>query len=211
MPKFKPEILAHLSRDKKLAAVIKAQGTLTYTTGKDLYTSLLSSIVSQQLSVKAADTIWKRFIALFPDNDPKPALVLKKKPEDLRAVGLSFQKAGYIQNIARFALDHGFDHAVLKKKNDDELVEHLTQIKGVGKWTVQMILMFSMGRMDVFPEDDLGIQNAIKKLYNITSDKKQLKADMHKISAKWSPYRTVACRYLWRHKDNTPLMKEKKK
>ncbi|MCD6067029.1 MAG: DNA-3-methyladenine glycosylase [Bacteroidetes bacterium] len=209
MPKIKPEILAHLSKDKKLKAVIEKQGAVTYNTHSDLYTSLLSSIVSQQLSVKAADTIWNRFIDIFPGRDPLPKLVLKKTPEQLRAVGLSFQKAGYLQNIARFALDHGFDHAVLKKMDDDELVEHFTQIKGVGKWTVQMLLMFTMGRMDVFPEDDLGIQMGIKKIYGIDSEKKQLKADMQKIAAKWSPYRTIACRYIWKHKDNTPAVKKK--
>jgi DNA-3-methyladenine glycosylase II len=209
VPKIKPEILAHLSKDKKLKAVIEKQGAVTYNTHSDLYTSLLSSIVSQQLSVKAADTIWNRFIDIFPGRDPLPKLVLKKTPEQLRAVGLSFQKAGYLQNIARFALDHGFDHAVLKKMDDDELVEHFTQIKGVGKWTVQMLLMFTMGRMDVFPEDDLGIQMGIKKIYGIDSEKKQLKADMQKIAAKWSPYRTIACRYIWKHKDNTPAVKKK--
>jgi DNA-3-methyladenine glycosylase II len=209
VPKIKPEILAHLSKDKKLKAVIEKQGAVTYNTHSDLYTSLLSSIVSQQLSVKAADTIWNRFIDIFPGRDPLPKLVLKKTPEQLREVGLSFQKAGYLQNIARFALDHGFDHAVLKKMDDDELVEHFTQIKGVGKWTVQMLLMFTMGRMDVFPEDDLGIQMGIKKIYGIDSEKKQLKADMQKIAAKWSPYRTIACRYIWKHKDNTPAVKKK--
>jgi DNA-3-methyladenine glycosylase II len=210
VPKVKPEILAHLSKDKKLKAVIEKQGVISYTTHSDLYTSLLSSIVSQQLSVKAADTIWNRFADLFPNQDPLPKLVLKKTPEQLRAVGLSFQKAGYIQNIARFALDHGFDHGVLKKLDDEELVEHFTQIKGVGKWTVQMLLMFTMGRMDVFPEDDLGIQMGIKKIYGLTSEKKELKADMHRIAAKWSPYRTIACRYVWKHKDNTPAVKKKK-
>jgi DNA-3-methyladenine glycosylase II len=209
VPKVKPEILAHLSKDKKLKAVIEKQGVISYTTHSDLYTSLLSSIVSQQLSVKAADTIWNRFAGLFPNQDPLPRLVLKKTPEQLRAVGLSFQKAGYIQNIARFAIDHGFDHAVLKKMDDDELVEHFTQIKGVGKWTVQMLLMFTMGRMDVFPEDDLGIQMGIKKIYGLSSEKKELKADMHRIAAKWSPYRTIACRYVWKHKDNTPSVKKK--
>lgn len=209
MPKVKPEIIAHLSKDKKLKAVIEKQGVLSYNTNEDLYTALLGSIVSQQLSVKAANTIWNRFIDLFPSQDPKPKLVLKKTADELRAVGLSYQKAGYLQNIARFALEDGFDHALLKKMDDETLIAHLTQIKGVGKWTVQMLLMFSLGRLDVFPEDDLGIQNAMINLYNIKAEKKELKKHMHKHAAKWSPYRTVACKYLWKHKDNAPEMKKK--
>ncbi|HEY1038342.1 MAG TPA: DNA-3-methyladenine glycosylase [Bacteroidia bacterium] len=208
MPKVKADILLHLNKDKKLKGIIDIHGALDHKKDTDLYGSLLGSIVSQQLSVKAADTIWKRFVALFPDEDPKPGLVLKMKPDQLRAVGLSYQKAGYIQNIAKFALEEGLDYKKLKKLSDDDLIEHLVQIKGVGKWTVQMILMFSLGREDVFPEDDLGIQTAIKKLYNVNSEKKQLKADMHKIAAKWSPYRTIACKYLWRYKDNAPLSKK---
>ena len=208
MPKVKADILLHLNKDRKLKAIIDIHGALDHKKDTDLYGSLLGSIVSQQLSVKAADTIWKRFLALFPGEDPKPELVLKMKPDQLRAVGLSYQKAGYIQNIAKFALEEGLDYRKLKKLSDDDLIEHLVQIKGVGKWTVQMILMFSLGREDVFPEDDLGIQTAIKKLYNVNSEKKQLKADMHKIAAKWSPYRTIACKYLWRYKDNAPLSKK---
>lgn len=208
MAKVKADILLHLSKDKKLKKVIDTHGIIDHKMDTDLYGSLLGSIVSQQLSVKAADTIWKRFVALFPDEDPKPELVIKMEVEKLRGVGLSYQKAGYIQNIARFALQEGLDYKKLKKLSDDKLIEHLTQIKGVGKWTVQMILMFTLGREDVFPEDDLGIQTAIKRLYGISSEKKELKADMHKIAAKWSPYRTIACKYLWRHKDNTPLTKK---
>jgi len=208
MAKIKTDILLHLSKDKKLKKVIDTHGAIDHNVDTDLYGSLLGSIVSQQLSVKAADTIWKRFVALFPGEDPKPELVIKMNVEKLRAVGLSYQKAGYIQNIAKFALEEGLDYKKLKKLKDDDLIEHLTQIKGVGKWTVQMILMFTLGREDVFPEDDLGIQTAIKRLYGVNSEKKELKADMHKIAAKWIPYRTLACKYLWRHKDNTPLKKK---
>lgn len=209
MAKVKADILLHLSKDKKLKKVIDTHGAIDHKIDTDLHGSLLGSIVSQQLSVKAADTIWKRFVALFPNEDLKPELVLKMDLEKLRGVGLSYQKAGYIQNIARFHLDEGLDYKKLKKLKDDELIEHLTQIKGVGKWTVQMILMFTLGREDVFPEDDLGIQTAIKNLYGVSSEKKELKTDMHKIAAKWSPYRTIACKYLWRHKDNTPKQKSK--
>jgi len=171
----------------------------------DAYLALLNSIVSQQLSVKAAATIWGRFLDLFPKKYPEAKLILKMKDETMRGAGLSYQKAGYIKNIAEFSLKNSLDSKALNKLDDEALVAHLTQIKGVGKWTVQMIMMFSLQRMDVFPEDDLGIQNAIKKLYSLESDKQQLKKDMFQIAQKWQPFRTVACMYLWKHKDNKPI------
>jgi len=205
MPSLKPQIKAVLEKDKKLKKLISFHEPVHVRKTDDAYLSLLNSIVSQQLSVKAAATIWGRFLDLFPKRYPEPKLVLKMKDETMRGAGLSFQKAGYIKNIAEFSLVNPMDVVSLNKLDDEALVAHLTQIKGVGKWTVQMIMMFSLQRMDVFPEDDLGIQNAIKNLYALESDKKQLKADMHQIAQKWQPYRTVACMYLWKHKDNKPI------
>ncbi len=193
--------IEHLQQDKKLAPVIEAVGVLKINKSEDLYLSLQQSIISQQLSVKAADTIWGRFELLFPDKYPHPELVLKTNVEKMRASGLSYQKAGYIQNIARFSMQETLDYHNLKKLSDEELIEYLTQIKGVGRWTTEMILMFSLGRENVLPLDDLGIQTAMIKLYNIKADKKELKLKMQKLAAKWEPYRTLACRYLWRYKD----------
>jgi DNA-3-methyladenine glycosylase II len=161
--------------------------------------------MSQQLSTKVAAVIRKRFMKLY-SGKPTPQKILDTSYEILRGVGLSGAKANYIQNVARFALEHGMDHKVLRKMDNEELIEHFTQIKGVGRWTAEMLLMFTLGREDIFAADDLGIQNAMIKIYKLDkADKKKLREDMLRISAKWAPYRTFACVHLWRFKDNTPL------
>ncbi|MES2680244.1 MAG: DNA-3-methyladenine glycosylase [Bacteroidota bacterium] len=193
--------LKHLKKDKALKKVILQVGNLKKQKRGDLFISLLRAIVGQQLSVKAADTIWSRFLALFGNKIPEPKTLLKVSDDKLRAVGLSYQKAGYLKNIARFAMEQTLDYKLLKKKTDDELVEYLVQIKGVGRWTVEMLLMFELNRPDVFPKDDLGIQNGIKRLYNLSSEKKALLLEMEQIAENWRPYRTLACMYIWRYKD----------
>jgi DNA-3-methyladenine glycosylase II len=195
--------IEHLSKDRKLKKVIEQVGIIKQTKNDDLYFALMKAIVSQQLSVKAAETIFGRFLALFNDGYPHAREVLKLKDEKLRAAGLSYQKAGYLKNIARFSIERTLDYKELRPKTDDELIEYLVQIKGVGRWTVEMLLMFSLGRYDVFPKDDLGIQTGIRKLYNIDpSNKKELFAYMDRVAEKWKPYRTLACKYLWRYKDD---------
>lgn len=194
--------IKHLKKDKTLKKVIERVGEIKPNKNRDLYMALLEAIVSQQLSVKAADTIWKRFLALFKDEYPEAKLLLKMKDDTLRSSGLSYQKAGYLKNIALFSIEQTLDYKKLKNKSDEELIEYLIQIKGVGRWTVEMVLMFSLNRDNVFPKDDLGIQNGMKILYNISSrNKRELFAEMERISEVWKPYRTLACRYIWRHKD----------
>ncbi|HOZ88477.1 MAG TPA: DNA-3-methyladenine glycosylase [Bacteroidia bacterium] len=193
--------LKHLKKDKALKKVIVQVGVIKKQRRGDLFMSLLRAIVGQQLSVKAADTIWSRFLALFGNKLPEPGLLLKISDNKLRSAGLSYQKAGYLKNIARFAIEQTLDYNLLKKKTDDELVDYLVQIKGVGRWTVEMLLMFELNRPDVFPKDDLGIQNGIKKLYKLSSEKKALLLEMEQIAENWRPYRTLACRYIWRFKD----------
>lgn len=197
----KRDAIKHLKKDKVLATLIKRVGELEARGEKDLYLALLRSVVGQQLSVKAAATIWQRFINLFKDGYPHASAVLALSDETLRAAGLSFQKAGYIKNIARFSTEKTLDYTKLKHKPDDELIEYLVQIKGVGRWTVEMILMFGLGRPDVLPLDDLGIQNGIKALYGVEAQKKELFQQMVQIAEAWRPYRTMACRYIWRYKD----------
>ncbi len=199
--KQNPSII-HLRKDKALKKVIDKVGVIKTGKNQDLFIALLSAIVSQQLSVKAADTIWGRFEALFKDGIPTAKAVLKLSDDKLRSVGLSYQKAGYLKNIATFSIEQTLDYKLLKKKTDDELVEYLVQIKGVGRWTVEMLLMFSLNREDVFPKDDLGIQNGMKKLYGLTSEKKALLKEMEEIAEAWRPHRTLACRYIWRYKDS---------
>jgi DNA-3-methyladenine glycosylase II len=200
----------HLSKDKKLKKLIENGQVFTLKQKKEVYLHLCGSIMSQQLSTKVADVIWKRFLALYEKKSPSPEQILSTPHETLRSIGLSNAKASYIQNVARFALDQGMEWKQLKNMDNEEVIVHLTQIKGVGRWTTEMLLMFALGREDVFAVDDLGIQQAMINLYKLdNTDKKKLKEDMLRISEKWSPYRSYACLHLWRWKDNSPAKKEK--
>jgi DNA-3-methyladenine glycosylase II len=198
----------HLSKDKRIKKLIDHNGVFTLTKRKNVYIYLCASIMSQQLSVKVADVIYQRFLNLFGGKQPTPEQIIAAAPETLRAIGLSNAKVNYVQNVARFALEQGMDHRKMHKMDDEEVIQYLTQIKGVGRWTVEMLLMFALGREDVFAIDDLGVQNAMIALYKLDrTDKKQFREDMLRISKKWSPYRTYACMYLWRWKDNPPPLK----
>jgi DNA-3-methyladenine glycosylase II len=159
--------------------------------------------MSQQLSTKVATVIHNRFLDLFGGKEPTAQEILDIPFDTLRAIGLSNAKTHYVRNVAEFHLLHGMEVGKLNKMTDEEVVEYLTPIKGVGRWTVEMLLMFALGREDVFAIDDLGIQSAMIELYKLDkTDKKKLKVDLLRISSKWSPYRTYACRLLWRWKDN---------
>ena len=158
--------------------------------------------MSQQLSTKVAAVIYKRFLALYDGKEPKVDAVLATPNEALRAIGLSNAKVGYIKNVAQFCIEHGITDRKLATMSNESIIELLVQIKGVGKWTVEMLLMFSLQREDVFAVDDLAIQQAMIKLYKLdTSNRKQLKEKMIQISNKWSPYKTYACLHLWKWKD----------
>jgi DNA-3-methyladenine glycosylase II len=195
------DIKQHLmTSDPKLVPLIE-QITLPTLTSDDVYADLLDSIVSQQLSVKAASTIFSRFLDLFPNRYPAPEWVLVLEHEQLRAVGLSNQKAVYIKNTAQFFLDHDLIERDWSPFNNEQIIEQLTSIKGVGKWTVQMILMFTLRREDVLPVDDLGIQQGMQRLYGLDATAKTLKKDMEQIAEAWRPYRSIASRYIWRWKD----------
>jgi DNA-3-methyladenine glycosylase II len=201
----------HLAKDKKLKKLIEAGMPHQLKKRKNICTYLCASIMSQQLSTKVADVIYKRFIALYGGKEPTPQQILDSPFEALRGIGLSNAKVGYVKNVAQFEIDFGMDAKKLAKMSNEEVIEYLVVIKGVGRWTVEMLLMFALGREDVFAVDDLGIQNAMIALYKIdNSDKRKLKEDMLKLSAKWSPYRTYACIHLWRWKDNAPIVKEKR-
>ncbi|AEI50374.1 DNA-3-methyladenine glycosylase family protein [Runella slithyformis] len=166
----------------------------------DVYLALLESIVSQQISVKAADSIFTRFRALFDDAYPHPESLLSKTAEELRSAGLSLQKIKYLQNVALFAIENGIDYEKLQKLTDEEIVRYLIPIKGVGRWTVEMLLMFVMDRPDVFPIDDLVIRQKMVRAYNLTETGRALYKELHVIAENWRPYRTMACHYLWRWK-----------
>lgn len=170
-------------------------------TGGSHLLALARAIVFQQLSGKAATTIFNRFLALFPHPEPSAADIIGASDVQLRAVGLSRQKIGYLRDLSTrvkggtLPLDH------VHTLSDADLIAHLVQVKGIGQWTAQMFLMFKLGRVDVLPDLDLGIQNAIKRAYR---KRKVTPKDVARIGAKWSPYSSIACWYLWRSLDNGP-------
>ena len=201
----------HLSRDKTLKKLINGSGPYALKKRKNICTYLCASIMSQQLSTKVATVIHNRFLALYNGKEPTPQQILDTPHEALRGIGLSNAKTGYVKNVAQFEIDFGMDHKKLHGMSNEEVIAYLTPIKGVGRWTVEMLLMFALGREDVFAIDDLGIQNAMIRLYRLKiNDKKKLREDLLQISAKWSPYRTYACRHLWDWKDNTPALRKGK-
>jgi DNA-3-methyladenine glycosylase II len=170
---------------------------------RDYYTYLIRSVVYQQLSGKAASTIYGRFEALFPDHFPEAERIISIPPETFRAVGLSAQKSGYIKNIAEFSLTHDMTDEYLDTLDDEAVIRHLTRIKGVGRWTVEMLLIFAMQRPDVFPLDDYGILTGMEKLYSLPSEMpiKEKKIRMREIAESWKPHRSLATRYIWAWKD----------
>ena len=156
----------------------------------------MSSILYQQLSTKAATTIKGRLYALFPDHDaPPPAGLLTLSLEELRAVGVSRQKAGYLQDLASKASTIPSIEE-LESMEDEEIIQGLIPIKGIGRWSVEMLLMFTFGRMDVLPVDDMGVQEGMKRLLNLEARPK--KKEMESLAEPWRPYRSVASWYLWR-------------
>ena len=195
----------HLSKDKKLAKLINGQEPFQLKFHKNICLRLCASIMSQQLSTKVAKVIYHRFLEVYGGEEPTPEQIVATPFDTLRAIGLSHAKTRYVLNVAQFAIDHKLDDKKLKKMKDEDVISLLTQIKGVGKWTVEMLLMFTLGREDIFSVDDYGIQVAMKNVYKLdSSNKKEFKEKMLKISGKWTPYRTYACLHLWHWKDNVP-------
>jgi DNA-3-methyladenine glycosylase II len=195
----------HLSKDKKLAKLIEQQEPFQLKFHKNICLRLCASIMSQQLSTKVAQVLHRRFLELYNGDEPTPEQIVSTPFEKLRGIGMSNAKTQYVLNVAQFAIDHKLDDKKLKKMSNEDIITLLTQIKGVGRWTVEMLLMFTLGREDVFAVDDYGIQVAMKNIYKLDdSNKKAFKEKMLKLSSRWSPYRTYACLHLWRWKDNVP-------
>ncbi|MCU0392435.1 MAG: DNA-3-methyladenine glycosylase 2 family protein [Thermoflexibacter sp.] len=201
---FQEQIIAHLSKDPILAKAMAETEFMPYikTVENNLFIDLLEAIISQQLSIKAADTIYKRFVGLFDLGKIYPSQILKFDDPTLRAVGLSNQKTKYIKNLAEFATHNSLEIEEINKKSDEEIIGLLTQIKGIGRWTVEMMLMFSLQRPNVFPIDDLGIYQSMIELYQIDeTNKKETRKKLYEIAEHWNPYRSWACRYLWKWRD----------
>ncbi len=167
----------------------------------ELYERLIRAVLYQQLSGKAAATIHGRFLTLFPTPYPAPDRLIRFTAEELRVAGVSKQKAGYLQHIARHFLTHDWLQRDWTAVDDATIIHELTAIKGVGQWTVEMLLMFTLGREDILPLGDLGVQNAMKDLYQLTGKSRELARQQQAISLAWQPYRSWACRYLWRYQD----------
>ncbi len=202
------QAMHHLQKnDPLLSPIINHHGIPTIVPHTAYYQSLVESIISQQLSVKAAATILKRFVALFPDTSfPSPSDILRKDSEAYRAVGLSRQKASYIQDLALKVIEGEIDFLTLNSLSNEEIITKLTKVKGVGVWTVHMFLMFCMGRLDVLPVGDLGIRNGIQKIYNYTTPPTPEEIRAVAMKNQWHPYETVASWFIWRSLDNTPVL-----
>jgi DNA-3-methyladenine glycosylase II len=168
----------------------------------NVYEDLIRSITSQQLSTNVARVIFGRLINLYGGLVPTPHQLFNSECENLRRVGYSNQKSRYIKNVAEYFLNKEQHYDYWSAFTNEEVVDMLTTIKGVGKWTAQMILITSLERPDVMPVDDLGIQMGMKQLYGLKEEKKVLKVKMLEIAELWRPYRTYACRYIWAAKDN---------
>lgn len=191
------EIVKQLSKDPVMKGVVKNHEILYLPNSMTVFHELVKNIVYQQISVKAAASIYERFIKYIGTDDFLPEELLLYSQEELRTAGLSNQKSGYILNIGRFFTEHQIEESTWEKMSDQEVIDTLTQIKGVGEWTAQMILLIQLLRQDVFPVKDLGIQIAMKKLYGLKSEKKELIKDMEEIAEQWRPFRSAASLYLW--------------
>jgi DNA-3-methyladenine glycosylase II len=192
--------------DPILAPVIAKHGQPTIRPHHNYYEALVGSIISQQLSVKAAASIQRRFLALFDGTFPSPEAILQKDVEELRIAGLSRAKAAYIRDLADRIRTGQVHFEELDSLSNDEVIAELTAVKGIGEWTVHMFLMFCMGRLDILAFGDLGIRVGIRELYKLdalpTPDQvKELAVGHH-----WHPYETVACWYIWASKDNKPAL-----
>jgi DNA-3-methyladenine glycosylase II len=202
--------IAHLRKsDPILAAVIEKVAQTNHVWDmnsrgrrENHFKALVIAIINQQLSGKAARTIENRFLELFSRTGraakkfPSPEDILKMPTPKMRRVGLSKMKVSFIKDLAKKILDGTVDFRAMKNWTDEEVIEHLTRVKGIGRWTAEMFLMFSLGRDDVFSYGDLGLRNAMERLYKLRKHPSPARAA--KISGAWKPYRTLASRYLWK-------------
>jgi len=185
-----------LKKDPKLARIINIVGKYQITTINNHYESLIEAIITQQLAGSAAKAISKRFRSLYGKRFPKPIDVLKTSDSKLRKTGLSWMKVTYIKELSKNLESKKLKLRSFSKLSDEEVVEQLTQVKGIGRWTAEMFLIFSLGRMDVLPVGDLGLRKGVQ-LYESSSELPNA-AEIEKLAEKWRPYRTVATWYLWK-------------
>ena len=199
---------ALMRRDPIMAALIRQHGECGLASAQrtDPFHALLHAIIAQQLSTKAARTIEGRFSAIF-DGKPTPASVAGASDEQLRSVGLSGPKLKYLRDLCVRILDGSLDLETLDVRTDDEVIAALTSVKGIGRWTAEMFLMFRLHRPDVLPVGDLGIVKAVQRAYKLRSLPSPQR--LTKIGETWRPYRSVACWYLWASLNNAPMKTSK--
>ena len=189
-----------LNKDSIMQKLIKNYGPPNFEEKNDYFQSLMRSIVFQQLSGKVANIIYQRLINLLPNNNITPKEVLLLTNKDMRKAGLSLQKINYIKNLADYFDTNLFNRNKVGKMSNEAISRELIKIKGIGQWTVDMFLMFTLNRSDVIPYSDLGIQKGMKTLFNLSA--LPTKDEMNTLSIKWRPYRTVACWYIWKIVDD---------
>lgn len=192
--------LNHLRKDRKLAKVIDRIGEFNLSLTKNPYESLVEAIITQQLSAKAADSISTKFRTIY-GKFPKPSDVMETSDAKLRKAGLSYMKVSYIKDLSKKVESKEIRLSYMKNLSDEEIIVQLTQVKGIGRWTAEMFLIFSLGRLDVLPVGDLGLRKGIKNLYSL--EELPEKEQIERIAEKWRPYRSVATWYLWRSQDES--------
>ena len=198
-------VIEYLIKDKLLAPYVYqfSDQLDPIILGENLFQGLTESIISQQISIAAAKAITTRFRNLFPTTTPTPEEILFPTIDTLKSVGISSRKANYIQNVARFWQENELEGIDWSGIDSEIIIEKLTRIKGVGRWTVEMQLLFGLGLNDIFAIDDGGLQAGIEKVYGIsrTLPKKEFLASINQITKPWSPYRSWASRIIWKIKD----------
>jgi DNA-3-methyladenine glycosylase II len=202
MPAAHHKKVAHLKKsDPRLKVIIEGIKLHELTITRGPFEALVEAITSQQLSIKAADTIFNRFAALTPGKKfPTPREVFAMPAAKMRKCGLSGMKVSFIKDLAKKTLDGSLDFKKMDRWSDEAVIEHLTSVKGIGRWTAEMFLIFSLGRDDVFSYGDLGLRRAMQRIYKMRKEPTLRQAE--KITAKWKPYRSLGSRYLWASTDN---------
>lgn len=184
-----------LKQDQKLAKIIDLVGDFEIKRRNNHFATLVEAIISQQLAGAAADAILRRFKKLYP-RFPKPIQVLNTKDSKLRSVGLSKMKVGYLKDLAKKIESGDLKIRTLSKMGDEEIIAQLTQVKGIGRWTAEMFLIFSCGRLDVLPVGDLGLRKGVQLVFSLPDLPKP--KEVEEIGMRWKPYRSVATWYLWK-------------
>lgn len=185
----------HLKKDRMLSKIINRVGRYRLALVEDPYESLVEAIITQQLSGKAAASISKKFREIY-GRFPKPQDVIKTPSSRLRAAGLSKMKVSYIKDLSKKITTGALEIDSLKNMTDDEVIQQLTKVRGIGRWTAEMFLIFSLGRQDVLPVGDLGLRKGVQMLYSLSETPQ--KDEIETIAQKWRPYRTVATWYIWK-------------